>query len=203
MKRGVKLPPIPPNDDLLRQLWATDLHLCEIGKQLGASKTWVSDRARRIGLPARQTKTRDLPAKLIVAAYEQGWRIERIRLALLPKFPLVGGTTIRRVLKAHKVKLRPAGKVVPGLHTECVRLVRAGKSCREAGRILGLKERQVAERARSILGPRRRGSWTLPKFDVKEAMAMRSRGVMVKEIAARFNVTSAAISYHWRKRNPA
>lgn len=191
--------PIVCDDENLRRLWATDATVVEIGAAIGASRTWVSDCARKLGLPPRAVNTGSLPVAKIEHAYVAlQLSAEEIRNRLLPQFPTLSETTIKRVLKNRGVKMRP-GKLrgSDAYVTECVRLFRAGWRHRDIAARLGLTTSQVGHRCRRILGAGPRGKCV--KIDPRRVLSLHRQGQTLRQIASELGVSSQSVYYHVAK----
>ncbi len=192
------IPRLHCDDALLRKLWATDATVTEIGQRIGASRTWVSMRAKKLGLPARACSTGALPAAKIEHAYVTlGMTAEEIRDQLRAQFPTIAATTVRRVLRHRGITIRP-GKVrtADAYVVECVRLRRAGWEHAAIAAKLGLTVSQVGHRCRRILGAGKRGARS--KIDVATARHLRGRGMSWRAVAAELGVSVQGLWYAMR-----
>lgn len=196
------IPALHCDESKLRALWATDATCTEIGKAIGASRTWVSARAKKLGLPRRSVSTGALPAAKIAHAYvELGMTAEEIRDQLRAQFPTLAATTVRRVLEQRGIAIRKGIRRGHDAYlAECVRLYRSGMFHREIAAKLGLTVSQVGHRCRRILGSGKHGG-PRPRIDIEKAMKMRAQGFTTKQVAEQFGVTRQAIHYHERRRS--
>lgn len=192
-------PTIQRNDDLLRELWATDLSCTEIGKRFGASRNWASERAHAIGLPRRSTDMTKFPGAMAEAAYvDHGMTLEEIVEQMRDRFPTLSRGTVRRRLAERGVAIRSATARHQDLTAACVRLRRAGLEYPEIAKRLGLTKGQVGNRCRKVLGVGLRGKFS--KVDVAALLAFRKRGLTLRAIAALVGLKgSSTVCYHLRR----
>ena len=150
--------PMPLDEARLRELWAAGATCKAIATELGCSAALISIRAKRIGLPRRNTSTASLPSRAIVSAYvDHGKTIEDIRDQLRATFPLVSAMAVGNVLRSRGVKIRKRGTHRCWMSqvgaAESVALARKGWLLKDIAVHLGLTVRQVSLRVRKVLGP--------------------------------------------------
>lgn len=180
--RNGRFPRKHVDETRLRTMWLAGVPVLEMGRQLGVSKTFVSKRAHRIGLPRRIGTTATLPGNAIERAYVQhGMTADEIADQLG-----TNDTSIVRVLRSRGVQMRPAGVRCLNMQAECVacvKLFRAGLSMQQVALRTGLSRNQTRHRIRKVLGPQFQG--TPPEVPSEQLVAWRDAGMTLTAIAKR------------------
>lgn len=164
-----------------RELWLADVTTEDIGRQFGASDSWASKTAQRLGLTARKTDTGAVPHHLLISLYrDQGLSLQATTKVARQRFPGLATMTVKRILSRY-VQLRPRNWMRVDRRRECVRLKQAGMTYVQIAEALGMTKEQVQRRLRLVLGPRPPGG--APRFNRAQIVSMRRAGHTQKAIA--------------------
>lgn len=193
-KRGRTRPNMVIDNEKLKQLWAEGKKLSELSAIFGYSGSALSSRAHKIGCKRRLVDPTTLPIRNIIVAYTEH---NMTREAIAHKVGCAP-TTVGRILRVHGIKVQ-RGPRAPDLRTECVRLIRSGMNCSQAGKILGLSAHQVMNRVRPVLG--KLPHWPQANCKVEDILRLRECGWSFKEIGDKYGRHHETIRTRVRRYN--
>jgi DNA-binding CsgD family transcriptional regulator len=178
-----------------RELWGSGATLVQMAAEFGATRSWVSLHAGRLGLPKRATNVGQLPGRAIEIAYREGKTLREIRKALLPVLPTVSERTIAAALRARGVQIRPR-TVSPHLVDEAsvVRMWRDGLYDGQIAKRLGVHRQVVQRILYARLGPRKAGR--RPGIDVRRMWSLLRQGLSHAAVAQQLGCSAGAVNHH-------
>jgi len=172
--------PMTIDDEALKRAYNEGKTIKQLAEMFGYSGSALGARALKLGCKRRLFDSTRLPIRSILMAYTEH---NMTRTAIAKKVGCAA-TTIGRVLRQHGI-LPKRGIRAPDLVEHCVRLVRSGLSCVEAGKRLGLSRAQVNRRVRPVLG--KLPHYPPPCAPTSELIRLHAEGKSYREIGKIYN----------------
>lgn len=184
----------------LAEAWKRGDKLADIAKEFGSTTSWVSRTCtRKLGLPRRSIRNRELPNAAFVAAYQAGMTIKQIAAKCGVSPP-----SVRERLRDEGIELRKRHGPLPPVTPESMAQVKAlldqGLTRLEVGERLGKSRGWVDYRARNMNCAGKRP----PRKDITPEKVLdlyKRECYSVKQIAEMFGCSCPTIRARLRKAN--
>lgn len=193
--RGGSRARIHVDEARFRELWGFGATLVAMAAEFGATRSWVSLHAGRLGLPKRATNVGQLPGRAIEIAYQEGKTLREIRKELLPVLPTVSERTIAAALRARGVPIRPRNVSRHNIdEVAVVRLSRAGLYDGQIAKRFGVHRQVVQRILRARFGPRKASR--RPAIDLRQMWSLLRQGLSHAAVAQQLGCSAGAVNHH-------